>query len=55
MARKHGDNVARWIGGTPFEIYQRYYLDDWLDMPEDKRGSYFLPEVVITPDKKEKK
>lgn len=52
MARKHGDNVARWIGGTPFEIYQRYYLDDFFNIPEDKKRSYFLPEVVITPDKK---
>ncbi len=38
--------------GNPISFYDRIYLDDYYNIPEDKRGSYFLPEVVITPDKK---
>lgn len=49
---KHGDNIGKYIGGEPFDLYHRYYLDEWMDIPEDKRGSHFLPEVVITPNKK---
>ena len=49
---KAGDNISKFIGGQPFSIYDRYYLDDIFDVPKDKRGSYYLPEVTVTPDKK---
>lgn len=47
-----GDNVGKWIGGKPFEIYQRYYLDDWLDIPEENRGNPYIAPAIITADKK---
>lgn len=44
---KHGDNVAKWVGGKPFDIYQRYYLDDWFDIPEEARGNpYIAPSYI---------
>jgi hypothetical protein len=52
---KHGDNIGKYIGGKPFDLYHRYYLDEWMDIPEDKRGSYFLPEIIITPEHNKKK
>ena len=36
--------------GTPVPFYDRIYLDDYYEVPEDKRGYSFLPEVIITPD-----
>lgn len=43
-----GDNVSKWTGGKPFEIYQRYYLDDWFDIPEENRGNPWIAPSIIT-------
>ena len=40
-----GDNVAELVGGKPFEIYDRVYLDDWHGVPNTE--GYFLPTVTI--------
>ena len=44
---KDGDNIGKWVGGKPFDVYQRYYLDDWLDIPEEARGNpYIAPSYI---------
>lgn len=45
---KSGDNIGWIVGGKPVEIYQRYYLDDWMDVPKKSRGNHFLAPAVIT-------
>lgn len=47
VSDKSGDNVGKFIGGRPFEIYQRYYLDDWLDIPEENRGNPYIAPAVV--------
>lgn len=47
IKNKNGDNIAKWVGGNPFNIYQRYYLDDWLDIPEDARGNPYIAPAYI--------
>ena len=42
VIRTPGDNVGKHVGGKPFEIYQRYYLDDWFDVPEEERGYPYI-------------
>lgn len=44
-----GDNVGKYIGGQPFDIYDRVYLDDYYGVPDDKRGTTYLPEIIVTP------
>jgi hypothetical protein len=39
--------------GKPFEIYDRIYLDDYYDVPEEAKGGNFLPEVIVTGKKKQ--
>ena len=46
-----GDNIGKWIGGKPFDIYQRYYLDDWLDIPEEERGNPYIAPAYIEANK----
>lgn len=46
-----GDNVGKYIGGEPFDIYDRYYLDDYYGInskPQDN-GYYggYLPEMIV--------
>lgn len=53
---KPGDNVGKYVGGQPFEIYDRIYLDDLYNVdsaPEsgDFYGGY-LPELKVTANKK---
>lgn len=50
-----GDNVGKYIEGEPFDIYDRYYLDDYYGIsskPQDN-GYYggYLPEILITNKK----
>lgn len=47
IKNKNGDNIAKWVGGKPFDIYQRYYLDDWLDIPEEARGNPYIAPAYI--------
>ncbi len=51
-----GDNIAKWIGGTPFQIYDRYYLDDYYGVDSSaNHGTYYggyLPEVIVKPRQK---
>ena len=55
IANKHGDNVGKYIGGTPFELYDRIYLDDYYGVnSQPNKGDYYagyLPEVKVTPKK----
>jgi hypothetical protein len=37
------------IIGNPVQLYDRMYLDDFYNIPEDYRGAYYLPEIEITP------
>ena len=50
VKNKSGDNVGKWVGGKPFDIYQRYYLDDWLDIPEEARGNPYIAPSYIEAD-----
>lgn len=34
--------------GTPVQIYDRMYLDDYYGLTGNKRGGYYLPEVTVT-------
>lgn len=50
-----GDNVGWIIGGKPFDIYDKIYLDDYYGVnTTPEKDTYFgavLPEVRITSDK----
>lgn len=35
--------------GKPVKYYDRIYLDDYYDIPEQYRGNYYLPEVTVKP------
>lgn len=35
-------------GGEGFEIYDRFYLDDYYDIPEEFRGNPFISPAIIT-------
>ena len=50
---KSGDNIGKWTGGKPFEIYQRYYLDDWSDIPDEAKGNPWIAPSVITAKQSE--
>ena len=39
-------------GGKPFVIYDRVYLDDYYDIPEEYRGNPFITPAVVTAYKK---
>lgn len=44
-------DIERTVGFNPIELYDRIYLDDYYNIPEDKRGSHYLNELVVTPTK----
>lgn len=35
--------------GNPIEFYDRMYLDDYFNVPNDARGGHYLPEVEVRP------
>lgn len=37
--------------GTPVQIYDRMYLDDYYGFTGNERGGYYLPEVTVTTNK----
>ena len=37
--------------GKPFNIYDRIYLDDYYEVPEEHRGGSYLPEVTVFGNK----
>jgi hypothetical protein len=37
------------IIGNPVQLYDRMYLDDFYNIPDNYRGAYYLPEIEITP------
>ena len=37
--------------GKPFNIYDRIYLDDYYNVPDDKKGATYLQELTVTPNK----
>ena len=37
-------------GGTPFIIYDRVYLDDHYNIPDEHRGSFFIDPIIVTPE-----
>lgn len=39
-------------GGKPFVIYDRIYLDDHYDVPEEARGNPFITPAVVTANAK---
>ena len=41
------DVIAPIIGGKPFSIYDRIYLDDFYNVPEQYRGTTYLPEITV--------
>ena len=49
-----GKNDASFGLGTPVEIQGKYYLDDIYNVKGKDRGGRYLPEVVITGNKKKK-
>ena len=55
-----GDNVGKYIGGKPFDIYDRIYLNDYYGVNPTKndKGIYeggYLPEITVTLTKDSKK
>lgn len=40
--------IDKVTGGKPFEIYDRVYLDDYYDIPENFRGNPFIAPAVLT-------
>lgn len=38
--------------GSPFDVYDRIYLDDYYNIPKENRGSYFIPETEVVAKKK---
>ena len=52
------DNIANKIGGRPFEIYDRIYLDDLYNVNSaPEKGTYYggyVPTVVVTANKPDK-
>ena len=49
--RNQKDVIAPIVGGTPFSIYDRIYLDDFYNVPEQYRGTTYLPEVTAIATK----
>lgn len=41
-------------GGKPFVVYDRVYLDDYYNIPEEHRGNFFIDPVVVTPENNKK-
>jgi hypothetical protein len=39
-------------GGKPFVIYDRIYLDDHYDVPEEAKGNPFITPAVVTANAK---
>lgn len=37
--------------GKPIEFYDRIYLDDYFNIPENKRGGHYIPEITVKPSK----
>lgn len=35
--------------GKPVPFYDRIYLDDYYNLPDDKRGYSYLPELIVSP------
>lgn len=50
VAGVSGDNVGKFIGGKPFDLYHRFYLDEWNDIPEQYKGTKWLPDMVVKPN-----
>jgi len=48
-----GDNVGSSIKGKPFDIYDRYYLDDIYGVKEPTHAKY-LPEITVEAKRKKK-
>lgn len=46
--RQKKDWISKIIGGTPFSVYDRIYLDDFYKVPDEYRGTSYLPEIVVT-------
>lgn len=44
-------DIEKKLGFNPIELYDRVYLDDYYNIPEDKRGGNYLDELVVTPNK----
>lgn len=45
-----GDDLSLGIG-KPVNIYDRIYLDDYYGLPEEYRGSTYIPELTVTANK----
>lgn len=51
-AGKSGDKVISTLtGGKPFDVYNRYYLDEWLDIPEGERGNPYIAPAYIEAER----
>ena len=36
-------------GGAPFNIYDRIYLDDHYNVPEEHKGGHYIQPIIVTP------
>lgn len=44
--------IEKVTGGTPFEIYDRIYLDDFYNLPKESKGNPWITASIVTANKK---
>ena len=54
--KNSGGNNDESMGiGKPINIYDRVYLDDFYGVPNEYRGGYYIPEVIVKGSRKKHK
>ena len=50
-----GDNDESMGIGKPINIYDRLYLDDFYGVPNEYKGGYYIPEIIVKGTRKKHK
>ena len=54
--KNSGGNNDESMGiGKPINIYDRVYLDDFYGVPNEYRGGYYIPEIIVKGNRKKHK
>ena len=48
-----GDRDESMVIGKPINIYDRVYLDDFYGVPNEYKGGYYIPEVIVKGKRKQ--